>query len=371
MKDVFGPVPREFVSETEIHDFKDSVAVSLSSVERLGAVVVTKNGGYYGIVDDRSVAGKGATNINKGLAIGKLAKPVPAITKDHDIKDAIGMFYSSATKALPFSENGRIKGIVKRSALLKAVLSMHMLSTSKVNDIMSKPVIAVPQESSIERANSAMRDNRVNRLAVLRKGRFYGILTARDLMEYGMKSRSRNPEFSVASDRPHTHVGDICHSDPYTIEYGEPAEAAIRSFVENDISSLPVLRKGRPVGIVTVSDIFETVIKNANVKRRNIVISGLDDYTKEREGDIQDALELLAEKIDRFRSNNIDYMAVNVKRIKQKGYEMHARLALTKSGAVSAYASGYSLELTLRDLVARLYKEVKSKNDFIIAGRTR
>ena len=371
MRGAFGLVPKEFVSDTELYDFKDSVAAALSKVEKLGAIVVTKNGEYYGMVDDRSVAGKGATNISKGLAVGKLAKPVSILTSDSDINDAISMFYSSALKALPFSENGKIKGIVKRSEVLKAILSMHILSSTSVNDIMSTPVIAITQESSLERAISAMRDNKVNRLAVLRKGKFYGIISAKDIMEYGMKHRARNPEFSVASDRPHTHVSDVCQSDPYTIDYGAGVESAIRHFVENNISSLPVIRKGRPVGIVTVSDVFETVLKNANVKKRNIVVSGLDDYTREREGEILDALENLADKVDRFRSNNVDYMAVNVKRIKQREYEIRGRLSLTRSGAISAYASGYSLELTLRDLIARLYKGAKSKNDFIIAGRTR
>lgn len=369
MRVAFGSIPKEFVSETEIYDFKDSVSEVLPKVQRLGAVVVTKNGEYYGIVDDRAVTGKGIVKLGKSFAVGKFARRVQFLTRDSEIKKAIEMFYSSGTKALPFVENGKVKGIVKRSQILKAILSMHMLSTMKVNDIMSTPVIAIDQESSIDHAKAAMKDNNVNRVAVLDKGKFYGIVSARDLMDYGMRGSSRMPEFSGGSDR-HSHVGEIAQRDPHTVQYGSNAESSIRDFIEKNISSLPVLKNGRPVGIVTVRDVFETIVKNAKVERRNIVISGLDQYTGEMEEDIIAQLEALADKIDRFKTNKVDYIALNVKPIKQKEYELRARLGLVKGGAViNVYVSGFSLETTLKQLTDNLYREVKEKNDVIVLGR--
>ena len=276
MRGTFGSVPREFVTETQIYDFKDPVSEALAKVEKFNAVVVTKDGSYFGVVDDRAVAARGTTKLGKAsFSVGKFAKQVPVLTKDSEIKSAIEMFYSSGTKALPFLENGKIKGIVKRTQLLKAILSMHLFSTIKVNEIMSTPIIAIDQESSTERAKSAMRDNNVNRVAVLSKGKFYGIVSAKDIMSYGMKSKGRMPEFSGGTDK-RSRVGDIAQRNPHTVDYRYPAESAIRDFIEKDISSLPVLKNGKPVGILTIHDVFETVVKNAKVERRNIVISGLD-----------------------------------------------------------------------------------------------
>ncbi len=368
MRGAFGSIPKEFVSETQTYDFKDPVSEVLPKVERLSAVVITKDGDYYGIVDDRTVSRKGAMKFGTTFAVGKFAKRVPTLTKDSEIKKAIEMFYSSGTKALPFFENGKVKGIVKRSEILKAILSMHLLSTIKVNDIMSTPVIAIDQESSIDRARTAMKENNVNRVAVLNKGKFYGILSARDLIEYGMRGSSRMPEFSGGNDK-HSHVGNLTQRDPHTIEYGSGAESAIRDFVEKNISSLPVLRNGKPVGMLTIRDIFETIVKNAKVEKRNIIISGLNDYTKGFEEDIVAELETLADRIDRFRATKVDYIAINVKPIKQKEYELRARLGLVKGGTVHMYVSGFSLESTLKKLTDRMYREVKDKNDAIVAGR--
>ncbi len=364
----FGSIPKEFVSDTQIFDFKDNVSEALPKVEKFGAVVVTRDGQCYGIVDDRAVASFGNTRIPKDIAVGKFARRSAALSKDSEIKSAIGIFYSSGLKALPYVDNGVPKGIVKRSAILKAILSMHLFSTVKVDDMMSTPVIAIDAETSFEKARAAITDHKVNRLIVIDKGKFFGILTSRNIMQYAMRMNRRMPEFSGGKDR-HTHVGDICEKNPYTIEHGSAAEDAIRTFVEKDISSLPVVRGGKPLGILTVRDVFETVVKNANVQRRNIVISGLDSGTKEYEQEIMAELESLADRVDRFSGNRVDYISLNIKRIKSKEYEMRSRLALSKGGAISIYTHKYSLEAALKDIIDKTYIEAHDKNDIKITGR--
>ncbi|MHB1830653.1 MAG: CBS domain-containing protein [Candidatus Micrarchaeaceae archaeon] len=364
----FGSIPKEFVSDTQIFDFKDNVSEALPKVEKFGAVVVTRNGQCYGIVDDRAVASFGNTRISKDVAVGKFARRSATLSKDSEIKNAIEIFYSSGLKALPYVENGKAKGIVKRSAILKAIISMHLFSTVKVDDMMSTPVIAIDAETSFEKAKAAMMEHKVNRLVVIDKGKLYGILTSKNIMQYGMKENKRMPEFSGGGDR-HTHAGEICEKNPYTIERGSGAEDAIRTFVEKDISSLPVIKSGRPLGILTVRDVFETVVKNANVQKRNIVISGLDPDTKEYEPEIIAELESLADKVDRFKGNRVDYISLNIKRIKSKEYEMRSRFALSRGGAISIYAHRYSLEATLKDIIDKTYIEAHDKNDIKITGR--
>jgi hypothetical protein len=58
MKGLFGNVPMAFVSDTEVYDFKVPVSIALPKIKKLNAVVVTKNGEYYGLVDGRALTGK-------------------------------------------------------------------------------------------------------------------------------------------------------------------------------------------------------------------------------------------------------------------------------------------------------------------------
>lgn len=366
MRMPFGSIPSEFVSEAKIYDFKQPLVEAISNVNKMGAVIVTKEGKYYGIVDARA-ATRAGLKLDKNFPVGKVAKQAPQLNEESDIEKAISLFYSSSTKALPFMRSGRVAGMVKRTAIIKAILSMHLLSDVKVNDIMTTPVIAIDQDTGLERARVSLREHRVNRLLVLDHGRLLGILTSKNFMEYGMANKKKLLQLEVP--RRNVNAGDVCERNIHTIAYGNSAEDAIRQFVERDISSLPVIRNGKPVGIVTVHDIFEIIVKNANVQSRNIVISGLDENTREYEEDTLTALEGFARKVEHFTGVRIDYIALNVKRIKMKEYELRARMGFVRGGAVSMHVSGYSLEATLNALMAKMLKAVRNKNDVLLTGR--
>lgn len=371
MKLAFEIIPKEFVSDTAFYDYKDPMSKALSKVNKFGAVVVFKDGAYYGIVDDRSMAVKGTTKIPQNFPIGKFAKQVPILDMNADIKLAIQTFYDSSSKALPLSENNKIKGILKRTDILKSILSLHLLSSYKANNIMSTPVIAIDQEASLDRARNAMRENNVNRLAVIDKGRLFGMITYKNIIESGMSIANRSPEYSPKG-RVHAKVSEFAHRDVYTIDVEDNLDQAIRELIKNNVSSLLVTKRGRPAGMLTIRDILETVVKNSNVKKRNIVISGLNSNTKEYEDDIISSLEIFAEKVDRFRDVKVDYIAINIKEIKgmkSRQYEIKARVGLVHGGAVSMNSSGYNLERTLKDLLAKLYKSIETRNDIVITRK--
>ena len=368
MRIPFGTIPKEFVSRALTYEFKDPLTAVFPKVSNMGAVIVTKGGEYYGIVDVRAATGNGSLRMDKNYPVGRVARKLPPLTKDTDMKKAISLFYTMASKALPFAEDGKIIGVVHRNAILKAMLSMHTVSGMKVNEIMSTPLMAVDQETNVERARAAMRDYRVKRLAVLDHGRLFGMLTTRNLMEYGMVMRHKLPELPVT--RKHIKVSDVCERNIRTIDYGRDVEDAIRSFVENGISSLPVIRNGRPVGIITVRDVFETILKNSNAEKRNIMVSGMTDPDlREMEEDVIAELEAFADKVDRLRNFKVDYIAFNVKRIKSREYELRARMGLSRGGAMSISTSGYSLEATLKDLLSKMLKEVRGSHDVILTER--
>jgi hypothetical protein len=48
-----------------------------------------------------------------------------------------------------------------------------------------------------------------------------------------------------------------------------------------------------------------------------------------------------------------------------RNYEIQARLWLDKRGALSAYATGYSIEETVKEALERLYSEVKNKKEIV------
>ena len=370
MKLAFQPIPKEFVSGTEFFDSKSPLTKAIEKVSKYGAVVVLNGKDYFGIVDERSIQAKKNLDIGKRESISKFAKKAPVLDSSTSIDKAIIDFYESGSKALAYREEGKIKGIVHRNSLLKAMLSLHLISDYKVQEIMSTPILAINEDANLSQAKAAMDKNRVKRLIVMSKKGASGILTYKDIMKYLMQSRRRviTPRSSV---QPNISVGEASNRNIYSISKDASIDDAIRSFVKNKVSSLMVVGDSRPIGVVTVKDVFEVIAKESSSRENRITLSGLDSYTKEYEEDIKENLSALMEKLNRFHKIQTTGVSANVKRLKDKNYEVKLRIFLTERGAVSISTAGYSMERVLNDAINKAYGIIRNRKEIIYMSHKR
>ncbi len=370
MREIFENVPEELVSKTATYDQKVPITSILDAVEKFGAVVITKDDSYMGIVDQRSISKRGSLRLEDRFASGKFAKKVPVVTSTTSISEAIDYFYHFATKALPYMKGNSVSGVINRDSMLKVVLSMHLLSKSKVSDIMSTPLIAIDSEASVTQAQNALGQHQVNRLAVLSGGKLMGILTHRNIVKYtpelkGSESRRTYP----VREKAEVTVGQICSRNPRTIESDATVDDAIRQLVGQNISSLIATRSGKAIGVITVRDIFETIIQGGGKKaREKILISGLGEDGEEFRTEISDSLSKMAERINKFGNVDVSYISLNVKPVKTRGYELKARVGLEKGGTIYTSVSGFTLDRTLKALEDTIYRIIKSEKEVIVTS---
>jgi CBS domain-containing protein len=366
MANAFTQIPKEFVSKTEFYDYAAPAAGAIEKISSLGAVIVNRNGTFYGIVDERSVSRRG-TGVSRAMHIGSFAENVPVLNGETSLESVIAHFYNTQKKALPYAENDRVSGIVRREKILSSVLSIHMLSKYIVKDLMSSPLLAINASANAAQAKSAMQNYHVRRLVVIDSGKLYGILTYRQVSELADVPNERPPEMkNTLYSLKNTEVRSICVRNVQAIDQGKPAEVAIRSMLKNNVSSLVVLRGDKPAGIITVRDILEGVVAGISKVKRNIIISGLDRHTKEYEEELKEGMSRLADRINRFHRINTEYMAVHIKHPKTKNYEMHARMISEDGGAISASSSGYSLDEAFKLLSERVYKLAKERKEMMM-----
>ena len=85
--------------------------------------------------------------------------------------------------ALPVVKEGKLKGIVTdRDIAVRAVAESRDLTTTLVDDVMSRDVLSVREDDDIQTAAQVMADRQVRRLPVLdRQGKLIGILSMADL----------------------------------------------------------------------------------------------------------------------------------------------------------------------------------------------
>jgi acyl-CoA synthetase (AMP-forming)/AMP-acid ligase II/CBS domain-containing protein len=115
-----------------------------------------------------------------------------------------------------------------------------------VADIMTAHVLAVSPSTSIAGAATLMRDRGVGSALVLDGSRLIGILTERDLVRFAASGAS-------AADTP---VAAYMTAEPDTTTPSNEAIEVLRQFVEHGYRHLPVVSRGKVVGIVSMRDVF-------------------------------------------------------------------------------------------------------------------
>lgn len=108
---------------------------------------------------------------------------VITITENSTAKQAVELMHKHEIGCLLVTRGTEIVGIVtERDILKKSLAENKLLGDLQLKDIMSKNVVAVDPETSIEDAADAMNKNKIKKLVVLSNDKVVGIVTATDLI---------------------------------------------------------------------------------------------------------------------------------------------------------------------------------------------
>ncbi len=354
-------LPQQLITKVEYMDVKTPISQALSMLKKYPALLVKKNGSYYGILDSRSLYSfKGSLKLSKNQSIEKYAAKVPCIDDSMRIDDVITAFYVSRAKALPYMLKNNIVGVVDRNTVVKVILSLELLGEQKVSDAMSTPVIATSDQISLSQAKSVMEDNRIKRLIALHDNKFAGMITYFGLLSNYYTIDERLPEKKADRYTPGLiRIADIMEKNPITVRDGDNLVSAARLLAENDISSLvAVNRQGMPVGMLTVTDLLENVINRRRLEESRIFISGIDESIKEYEPELKTGLKELSQHLEKVKSISVQYISMNIKRIKGNKYDIKVRISLKDGGTVTFNVTDFILERTFNEVLDKVKREV-------------
>ena len=143
-------------------------------------------------------------------------------------------------------------------------------------DIMTSGVISVPSNASVMRAVQLMLQNKISGLTVVDdKGSLVGIVTEGDFLRRGelgtQRKRPRWLEFLVGPGRlaeEYVHacgrkVDKIMTPDPYTVSVDTPVDEIVRLMEKYRIKRLPVVKDGKPVGVVSRANLLTALASAA------------------------------------------------------------------------------------------------------------
>jgi len=125
----------------------------------------------------------------------------------------------------------------------------------KVRDFMKTDVISIEAKTSIMEAQNIMWKKNIKRLPVMKKSKFIGLVTKHMLLEASPSSATSLSVFELNYLLSKMTVDDIMVKDPITILPDDPVETAIWLGKKHGISTFPVVKDGKLLGIITEHDI--------------------------------------------------------------------------------------------------------------------
>ncbi len=139
--------------------------------------------------------------------------------------------------------------------------------TKLVRELMRPGVVTCTPQATLGQVANILTENRVHALFVLgADGKIKGIITDFDLL--AGEWLSGDPE-SLAAMRRMT-AGDLMSSPVNSIEASAPAKEAAQRMQERVVRRLLVTENGKPVGVISVSDIVASIAEKAITKRETV-----------------------------------------------------------------------------------------------------
>lgn len=123
----------------------------------------------------------------------RMHSPVITVTPDMPIVEALNFLRKEKIRRAPVIKNGKLVGIISETDLLNASPSSatslsiwevnYLISKILVEEVMTKKVITVEEDTPIEEAARVMADNKFGALPVVRDGQIVGIITETDIFK--------------------------------------------------------------------------------------------------------------------------------------------------------------------------------------------
>ena len=115
-----------------------------------------------------------------------------------------------------------------------------------VKEIMSKPAVTIDHNKTAKAAGQLMRKKRMGFLVVTKRGKAIGILSDADMI---------NKIIVKGASAQKTKVKELMSSPLITVSPNADVMDAVKKIKKSNIHRMPVVEKGKVVGVLSLSDI--------------------------------------------------------------------------------------------------------------------
>ncbi|MFD1600071.1 CBS domain-containing protein [Halobellus rarus] len=349
--------------------------------------VVVYGDEFEGVVTRRQLA---TSHHQPNEKLGSLVWHVPRLTPDEDVRKVAQLMIDSDSHLLPVFEGTELIGVVGVDDILETV--RPFLDAATVAEAASADLVTVGPASSFGEALHVFRENRITHLPVVDEGAVVGILSLYDVTDFTVRSLDRSQGGDAGGTDSHggaisdssgrtrgggfgaregelarlldLPVRDVMVSPVRTIRPEETLDTAVEEMFEIGGSSLVVTESGSVHGIVTKTDILDSLTWEAGGNRAVQVygVDLIDDMAYE------DIVAMVEKFDDRDHQMNVLDAKVHLHKHDEtlRGTPLLlARIRLhTDRGLYVASGEGYGAKHALNEARDVLERQIRDKKTY-------
>jgi len=278
-----------------------SEMLGLMTRRELSEIPVVEKGRLLGLVGYNTFVNRRQLPLSTQLD-HIMARP-PRLSPQDAVTRAAEHMLQTDWRELPVVDAGnRMMGIIKRSEIIKRIRERTVTGERPVSEFMSAEIEVVPADHPLSKARAKMRAFHIRTLPVVDDhGKLVGMVGIRDIAAYihaphrrqaGSRGGEKNP--------PDQKVSDVMNTPAFYVEHDARMRDVLDIMIEKNVSTVPVVKDDRPVGIVTHADVLELVASYGEREGVFIQISGLEEDDPYVYSTIYDILRKSLEKINRM-----------------------------------------------------------------------
>ncbi len=324
--------------------------------------VIDSDGSYKGVISRKSI-------IRSSLAASEtkvktLMRQAPAVTLKDPLSKVAKLMIESEIRQLPVYSEEKLLGFVTDEDVIHGAVNERW-GNIRVEEVMTKKPFVIEEDESLGAVLSLFRGEGISHVPIVSDGKLVGIVSIYDIIEnifqprHAQKSGERVGQKVPILSIP---AKGLMVKPVITILPETKLRDAEEQMHKFNISSLIIVSKGRPVGIITKLDFLEPLAQMEQPVQNLTVQFSVKDVKidEEQRGFIMGDFESFANRYGEKLEAGTLFVYMKTHGTNFKGDQLiHCRLQFrTKKGAFFSSAEGYGVEDTFKVALDRLEGQI-------------
>jgi CBS domain-containing protein len=324
--------------------------------------VLDEKGRYKGVISRKWIIRSSlAASVTK---VNTLMRQAPAVTLQDSLSKVATLMIESEIRQLPVYSGEKLLGFVTDEDVIHGAV-MERWGNTRVEEIMTKKPYVIEEDESLGSVLNLFRVEGISHVPIVRDGKLVGLVSIYDIIENVFQPRhvqrfgyGIGEKVAVLS----IPAKGIMVKPVVTVLPETRLREAEEQMHKFDISSLVIVSKGRPVGIITKRDFLEPLAQMEKPVRRLTVQFSVKDVEIDeiQRGFIMGDFESFTGRYGETLESGTLFVYMKTHGTNFKGDQLiHCRLQFrTRKGAFFGSGEGYGAEQTFRVALDRLEGQI-------------